>query len=64
MLESLPSLKELCMKADTEKLMNDTKQEKRHDRGINTHFYVFIYIIWKDNIHTIIKIIHNNNVVT
>ena len=41
--------------------MNDAKRVKRRSGGRNAYFFIGFYKIWRENIHSIIKILHNNN---
>ena len=53
-----PSIKELWIKADTSKLINDVKQENLCAGGLNMYFCIVFYNIWREKIPAVIQILH------
>ena len=57
-----PTLNEIWKKADTSKLNNDTKREKRSgERERSTYFCIGFSKIWREKIYNIIKKLHDSN---
>ena len=54
-------LKEACKKVDGSKFINYGKRERRHSRGNNKYFCIGFSNIYSENIHSIIKGLHDDN---